>query len=286
MTTTLSLLPLLVRLALPLDDAAALPAHASESGDAWVVVHAGSTWVCWSAELDADACFRRVELEPPAKAASPVFVPDEELELAAAPTLLDAASDPTLAVDLRYGFEAGRLWIGVDELGVWVIEPGQRQARWLDTPSSAVSLVRPGRPGCGPQGVVPGLAEGRLAWIAASRCPSDAVPSGCLRPRPRVRKPSGISLELGLSFAREQAWSLMPGAPELALPSHFQRRAGLELALVLAIGFDPAAGWRLARARDELLARDRRRPIPRVDEHPLASLERAALRTIACTEGA
>lgn len=279
MTTAPTLLPLLARLALPLDDAA-LPAHAGESGDAWVVVHAGSPWVCWTANSDADACFRRVELEPPPGPARRVFVPDEEPELAPD----TSPSDPALAIDLRFGFESGRLWIALDEQGVWVIEPGQAQARWLDVPTSAVTLVRPTTPRCSAQGRVPGFVGGRIDWIAAPRCLGSTVPSGCLRPRPRVRKPSGLALALGLSLVHARDWTLTPGQPELGLPDHLRRAAGIELALVLTIGFDPVAGWRLARARDELLARDRRRSIPAVDEHPLAAAERAALRTIACSE--
>jgi hypothetical protein len=280
-TSALSILPLLARLAVPLDDAATLPAHAGASGEAWVVVHAGSAWVCWTADAEPDACFRRVELEPPPSAA---FLPEEERERELALPVASSAHDPALAIDLRFGFESGRLWIALDELGVWVIEAGQTQARWLDTPASAITLVRPTTPRCGPTGSVPGLVGGRIEWLAAPRCPSRAVPSGCLRPRPRVRKPSGLSLALGLSLAHAREWTLAPGPPDLGLPAHLHRAEGVELALVLAIGFDPAAAWRLARARDELLARDRRRSVPTVDDHPLATDERAALRSIACAE--
>jgi hypothetical protein len=282
-TAALSILPLLARLALPLDDDTALPAHVDASGEAWVVVHAGSAWVCWTADAAPEGCFRRVELEPPPSRARAAFVPDEELELELEPEPT-SSTDAALAIDLRFGFEPGRLWIALDELGVWVIEPERTQARWLDTPTSAVTLVRPTAPRCGPQGLVPALVGGRIALRPAPRCPGSAVPSGCLRPRPRVRKPSGLSLALGLSFMHARGWAHAPGQPELGLPSHLQQSEGIGLALVVTIGFDPAAAWRLARARDELLARDRRRSVPAVDAHPLAEAERAALRSIACTE--
>lgn len=280
-TAALSILPLLARLALPLDDGSALPAHVDVSGGAWVVVHAGSAWVCWTADAAPEDCFRRVELEPPPGRARAAFVPDEALELAPSPT---RATDAALAIDLRFGFEPGRLWIALDELGVWVIEPERGQARWLDTPTSAVTLVRPTPPRCGPLGLVPALVGGRIALRAAPHCPGSALPTGCLRPRPRVRKPSGLSLALGLSFMHAGGWAHAPGQPELGLPSHLQQSEGIGLALVVTIGFDPAGAWRLARARDELLARDRRRSVPAVDAHPLAEAERAALRSIVCTE--
>lgn len=289
MTTALvSPLPsiLIALLGLPVDDARALPALASESGDAWVVVHAGSPWVCWSP--GEPGCWRRIELELAPAGTREAFVPEEEREpILLEPTLLaPRTGEPTLDVDVRFGFEPGRLWIAIEDEGVWIVEPEQRQARWLDTPAAAVTLARPALPECGPLGHVPGLVSGQLGWIVADRCAGARVPSGCLRPRPRVRKPSGVRIAASLGFARVEGWSLEPAAPELGLPAHLRRQAGFELAFVLTLGFEGLAAQRLARARDELLARDRRRLVPRVDhdEHPLAAAEQAALRTIACTE--
>jgi hypothetical protein len=261
-------------------DSRVLPALASEFGDAWVTLHDGSPWVCWS-ELELD-CWRRIELEPVPDVEEPAFVPEEELD-AIMPN--PRAADPTQGVDVRFGFEPGRLWIAVDDR-LWVLEPDQRQARVLDTPAGSVALVRPTSPRCGPHARVPAASAGRITFVGADRCPHVGLSTGCLRPRPRVRRPTGLQIRAGLSLIHARSWGLRVAQPELGIPAGLQARAGVELLAVIEIGFDGPAALRLARSRAELLARDRRRPIPPVVEGPLADVELDALRTVACSEAA
>lgn len=280
---TVSILSTLVLLTLggrPVGDAGVSPALADESGTAWVTLHAGSAWVCWS-EFDPD-CWRRIELESPSPHPLDAFVPDEELDVLA-PIPLDA--DPMQSVDVRFGFEPGRLWIAIEDQ-LWVIEPDQRQARSLDAPAGAVTLVRPTSPSCGPRGHVPAVIAGRLAFVDAPRCPALGRMTGCLSPRPRVRRPSGVQLRAGLSLTHARQWSLTAAQPDLGIPAGLHTGAGVELLAVIELGFDGPAALRSARSRTELLARDRRRSIPPIVEGPLAEAELEALRTVACTEAA
>jgi hypothetical protein len=259
-----------------------VPALASDSEAAWVLLHAGSPWVCWS-EFEPD-CWRRIELEIPPPSRADAFVPDEEEALDPLATIaLD--DDPTRGIDVRFGFEPGRLWIAVDDR-LWVLEPGQRQARFLDAPAGAVGLVRPTTPDCGPQGRVPGVISGRIAFVDGDRCAAVGRAIGCLRPRPKLRRPTGVELRAGLQLGWVRDWSLSPAQPDLGLPATLQTRAGVELLAVLELGFDGPAALRLARSRADLLARDRRRTIPPIVEGPLAEAEFEALRTVACTEAA
>ncbi|MFV8756709.1 hypothetical protein ACNOYE_39700 [Nannocystaceae bacterium ST9] len=262
-------------------EARPLPALASESGDAWVLVHAGSPWVCWSSR-DPD-CWQRIELDPLPGSDEPIFfVEEDDLEvLATAPRL----ADPTQDVDIRFGFEARRLWIAIDD-HLWVAEPGRRQARLLDSPAGAVTLQRPTPPRCGPLAEVPALIAGRLAFVSADPCPHARIPSGCIRPRPRVRKPSGVTLRAGLSVGHLRSWSLSAARVELGLPARLETRAGFEVLMVIELGFDGPAALRLARSRAELLARDRQTLEPPVIEGPLAEAEAEALHAIACAKEA
>ncbi len=261
-----------------------LPALASDSGDAWVVLLAGSAWVCWSA-FEPD-CWQRIELEPPAFDHPPAFaaalVPEDDLD---ASTTNPLRIDPTQAVDPRFGFEPGRLWITIDDQ-FWVVEPDQRQARLVDTVASSVALVRPTPPSCGPRRQVPAVISGRLSFVDADPCPASRSPLGCVRPRLRVRRPSGVELRAGLSLGHVRSWVLDAAQPDLGLPAQLQTRAGVELLAVVELGFDGPAAVRLARSRAELLARDRQRQawIPEVEEGPLAAAELDALTDLACSE--
>jgi hypothetical protein len=263
------------------NEARPLPALASESGDAWVLVHAGSAWVCWSSR-DPD-CWQRIELDPLPTADEPVFVgEDEDLDvLAPAPRL----ADPTQDVDIRFGFEARRLWIAIDD-HLWVAEPDRRQARLLDSPAGSVTLQRPNPPSCGPLAEVPALIAGRVAFVGADRCPRTTIPSGCVRPRPHVRRPSGVTLRAGLSVGHLRSWSLSAAQAELGLPARLETRAGFELLAVIELGFDGPAALRLARSRAELLGRERATFEPAVIEGPLAEAEAEALHAIACSKEA
>lgn len=264
-------------------DSRVLPALASEFGDAWVTLHEGSPWVCWS-ELELD-CWRRIELEPLPATRDPAFVPEEDLDMFDTLDMSRPSADPTQGVDVRFGFEPGRLWIAVDDQ-LWVIEPDQRQARVLDSPAGAVTLIRPTSPRCGPRARVPAASAGRITFVAADRCPHAWLSSGCLRPRPRVRRPSGVELRAGLTLGYARSWALTAAQPDLGIAAGLQARAGVELLAVIELGFDGPAALRLARSRAELLARDRRRAIPPVVEGPLAEVELDALRTVACSEAA
>jgi len=257
-----------------------VPALASESGDAWVTFHAGSTWVCWSA-IDPE-CWQRIELDPLPSLDDPVFAADEPADGILSTPL---APDPTRGLDVRFGLEAGRLWIAIDD-HLWVAEPGQRQARVLDTPAGAVTLARLGVPTCGPRGRVPAAIAGRLDFVDADRCPRASLPTGCLGARPRVRRPTGVQLRMGVSLVHARAWALSPAQPDLGVPATLRSSAGIELLAVLELGFDGPAALRLARSRAELLARDRRRFVPAVPPSPLADAELDALRSVVCTEAA
>ncbi len=267
------------------------PTVASEDGQAWVAVHAGSVWVCWSG--DDPHCWQRLDLEPPPNldTTSALLEPiDDSLvePLDAASELdLDAPTDTAVDVgneglDPRFGFQGShRLWIAIDDT-LWLLERGRRQARWAASQTSPVTLLLPKRPTCGPDGRVPTITGGRLTWTSAKRCALGAPTRGCLRPAISLRPPIGARLRAGLSLARVQRWTHLPAAAEQ--PATLDRRAGLELLFVIELGFDPTAALRSAQARQQLLASDRWRSVPTVQEGPLAERERAALGAIVCSE--
>jgi hypothetical protein len=254
---------------------------------AWAVVHAGQLWVCWS---EAPACWRRVELEGEVEPVVDVLLVDELTGDAA-----DLGPDPGfIADDLRSGFEAGperwrlgfssgrSLWIELDDRR-WRVDFGRRRARAVEDPPPA-RLLRP-RPGtCGPNGQQPAVLAGRLDWRAAPRCELPPPAARCVSPPrgERARRPVPVRLRAGLQLSTTRAWSSVDDGPPSSITTSLRPRAGLELALVVELGFDLGAAQARARGRAALLRRASLRSVPAVEPGPLAHAEQRALVAVVC----
>lgn len=253
------------------------PGLVDAAGDAWVVVHAGQPWVCWSA---GPGCWRRINLDDASARFEDILDEDladdgelEPLEL--------VASAPE---QWRFGFAAdsASLWIERDDRR-WRLDHGSTYALAVDSlPMSR--MARPRSFECGHAGQRPAVVGGRLTWVAAPRCapPPPSLTCVAALEGPRLRKVVPVRLRAGLELAALRGWAADDDDPASRPATRFVPRAGVELLFVVELEFDMARAQADERTRAAMLSRPRLRQLPTILEGPLAGAERRAQAEVIC----
>lgn len=248
-TLALLLAPLLALLSSSPEPAPAALHGGRAAPHAWLAVHRGALWICWDDGLRRGAadpgCWQRIDL--------PLEVDPREVR----GMFLDAATALIRGPDAR------------------TLQISRGDAAALPTETTVEPRGRPAPLACSPIGHVPIFTRGRWGWRDAP-CPADG--GQCVAPPllPRLRRPGGPALTLGLEVRVRERRGVDGGAQSIA---------GTEFIASLGATFDPAAWFGHRVAWQDLQAARRPRvlelPAPR-STGPLAARERDALAAAVC----